>query len=235
MQSGKLSGFPLFLSPQSNRRAPSGKGLRCLSQTGSAAPQGAGERRRFMRDKKLLALVEGAIIVALAIGLSYLKIPIGLEFGGFGGSVDLVMIPLILYAIRRGWIWGLGAGLVFGTLKFFMAGGVAVNWQSMLLDYSVAYMFVGFAGLLMRKKGLMWLAALIGCICRFVIHFISGITIYAEYMKDIFGLHMTNVWVYSALYNGSYMLPNTIIAVVACILLEVALTKYVHGDDLKKS
>ncbi len=184
---------------------------------------------------KLRCMAECAIFVAMSIALSYLKIPIGLEFGGFGGSIDLVMIPLIIAAYRWGLGWGLGTGLVFGTLKFFLAGGVAVNWQSMLLDYSVAYMFVGFAGLLMRKKGLMWLAALIGCICRFVIHFISGITIYAEYMKDIFGLHMTNVWVYSALYNGSYMLPNTIIAVVACILLEVALTKYVHGDDLKKS
>ncbi len=188
-----------------------------------------------MKNEKLRALTECSIFIALSIVLSYLKIPIGLSFGGFGGSIDLVMIPLIVAACRWGLGWGLGSGLVFGTLKFFLAGGAAINWQSMLLDYSVAYMFVGFAGLLMRKKGLMWLAALIGCICRFVIHFISGITIYAEYMKDIFGLHMTNVWVYSALYNGSYMLPNTIIAVVACILLEVALTKYVHGDDLKKS
>ncbi len=81
----------------------------------------------------------------------------------------------------------------------------------------------------------MWLAALIGCICRFIIHFISGITIYAEYMEDIFGLPMTNVWVYSALYNGSYMLPNTIIAVIVCVLLEAALKKYVHGDDLMKA
>ena len=184
---------------------------------------------------KLRCMAECAIFVAMSIALSYLKIPIGLEFGGFGGSIDLVMIPLIIAAYRWGLGWGLITGLVFGTLKFFLAGGVAVNWQSMLLDYSVAYMFVGFAGILKRKKGLMWLAALIGCLCRFVIHFISGITIYAEYMEDIFGLPMTNVWVYSALYNGSYMLPNTIIAVIACILLEATLAKYVHGDDLKKA
>ena len=101
-----------------------------------------------MRHKKLLALCECAIFTAMAIALSYLKIPIGLEFGGFGGSIDLVMIPLILCAIRWGWTWGLGTGLVFGTLKFFLAGGTAVNWQSMLLDYSVAYMCVGLAGLL---------------------------------------------------------------------------------------
>ena len=178
-----------------------------------------------MKNQKLRAMAECAVFVAISIALSYLKIPIGLSFGGFGGSIDLVMIPLIIAACRWGLGWGLGSGLVFGTLKFFFAGGAAVNWQSMLLDYSVAYMFVGFAGVLKRQPDKMWLAALIGCLCRFLIHFISGITIYAEYMEDIFGLTMTNTWVYSALYNGSYMLPNTVLAVIVCLILGKSLKK----------
>lgn len=185
-----------------------------------------------MRNKKLRALCECAVFVAAALALSYLKIPIGAEFGGFGGSIDFVMIPLIVCAVRWGCGYGLGAGLVFGTLKFFLAGGTAINWQSMLLDYSVAYMFVGFAGVLRRKPKTAWLAALIGCLARFLVHFVSGITIYAEYMYDIFGLPMTNVWVYSALYNGSYMLPNTILAVAVCALLSVPLKKYLEASDL---
>ena len=36
---------------------------------------------------------------------------------------------------------------------------------------------------------------------------------------------MTKPWVYSLLYNGSYMLPNTILAVVACGILGVVLKK----------
>ena len=178
---------------------------------------------------KMRCLTECAIFAALALALSYLKIPIGLSFGGFGGSIDLVMIPLIIAGFRWGLGWGLGTGLVFGTLKFFFAGGTAVNWQSMLLDYSVAYMFVGFAGLLMRREGKLWLAALIGCFARFVIHFISGITIYAMYMEDIFGLTMTNTWVYSLLYNGSYMLPNTVLAVLLCLFLEKPLRKQLYA------
>ncbi len=178
-----------------------------------------------MKNEKTRALTECAVLTALAIVLSYIKIPIGLSFGGFGGSIDLVMIPLIIAACRWGLGWGLGTGLIFGTLKFFLAGGAAVNWQSMLLDYSVAYMFVGFAGLIKRKPRQMWLAALIGCLGRFVIHFISGVTIYAMYMEDIFGLPMTNVWVYSALYNGSYMLPNTILAAVVCFVLGRSMEK----------
>ena len=75
-----------------------------------------------------------------------------------------------------------------------------------------------------------WLAALIGCFGRFVIHFISGITIYAEDVTDLFGLHITNPWVYSVLYNGSYMLPNTILAVAVIALLSVPLGKYMRGE-----
>lgn len=186
-----------------------------------------------MKNKTLRAVCESAVFIALALALSYLKIPIGVSFGGFGGSVDLVMIPLILCAIRWGAGWGLGAGLIFGTAKFFL-GGAAINWQSILLDYSLAYMTVGLAGVLYRKSKTASLAALIGCLGRFVIHFISGITIYAEYMEDIFGLEMTNVWIYSALYNGSYMLPNTVLAVLACLLLSKPLGKYLRGEDLAK-
>lgn len=182
----------------------------------------------------LRALCECAVFAALALALSYLKIPVGIGFGGFGGSVDLVMIPLILCAIRWGVGWGMGVGLVFGTAKFFLAGGAAVNWQSMLLDYSVAYMMVGLAGVLYRKSGTAWLAALIGCLGRFLVHYVSGVTIYAEYVEDIFGLKMTSPWIYSLLYNGSYMLPNTILAVLVCMLLSKPLGKYLRAEDLRK-
>ena len=63
--------------------------------------------------------------------------------------------------------------------------------------------------------------------------FISGITIYAEYMEDIFGLTMTNTWVYSALYNGSYMLPNALIALVLAAVLYRPMGKYLLGEDIK--
>ena len=187
-----------------------------------------------MQNKHLRALCECAIFVAAAIALSYLKIPIGLSFGGFGGSIDLVMIPLILCAVRWGLGWGLGSGLVFGTLKFFFAESFAINWASMLLDYSIAYMFVGFAGLFRRKGNLTWLAALVGCFGRFLIHFISGVTIYAENVSPIFGWNGSSLVIYSILYNGSYMLPNTVIAVVICALLQFPLKKYLCGEDMPK-
>lgn len=178
-------------------------------------------------NKHLRIVCEGAVLVALSLALSYLKIPIGLTFGGFGGSIDLVMIPLILYAVHCGLGWGLGAGLIFGTLKFFLAGGVAINWQSMLLDYSVAYMFVGFAGALRGRKWGLPLGALLGCVCRFAVHFLSGITIYAIVApEEIMGILTGSPAVYSLLYNGSYMLPNTILAVLLCALLQKPLQRF---------
>ena len=155
-------------------------------------------------------LTEGGICIALALVLSYLKIPIGLSFGGFGGSITLVMVPLILFAVRYGAPWGILAGVAFGTLKYFFA-------------YSVAYGAVGLAGLF-RVKGHDYsklpLAAFVGCLGRFVIHFISGVTVYAQYMPEEFmGMTMTSPVFYSVLYNGTYMLPNTILAIVICALL----------------
>ena len=163
-------------------------------------------------------LAEGGICIALALVLSYIKIPIGLSFGGFGGSINLVMIPLILFAVRWGAPWGLLAGLAFGTLKYFFAEGFAVSWVSIIFDYSLAYAAVGFAGLLRAKNNnysKLPIAALVGCFGRFIIHFISGVTVYAQYMPEEFmGMAMNSSVVYSLLYNGTYMLPNTILCLL---------------------
>ena len=184
------------------------------------------------QKRKNRMLVEGALFVAMAYVLSFIEINVAWQYGG---SIDFVMIPLIIYAIRWGTAPGLMAGLVFGTVKFFLSGGVAVNWQSMLLDYSLAYMFVGFAGVLKNRASLAWLAAVVGCFARFIIHFVSGVTIYAEYMPPIFmGWEMTSPTVYSILYNGSYMLPSAVIAIAGCLALQKSLRRFLEATDLNK-
>lgn len=177
-----------------------------------SSSRGGGSRTRM--------LTEAGLCIALAIVLSYIKIPIGASFGGFGGSVDFVMVPLVFFALKWGAKWGCIAGLVFGTLKYFLAAGFAINFVSIFFDYSVAYAACGLAGLLANKNsapsiGTSALAALIACAARFVIHFISGVTVYAEYMPEEF----TSPAVYSFFYNGTYMLPNTIICVLVITLL----------------
>ena len=86
-------------------------------------------------------------MVAAAIVLNFLRAPTD-WLGGTGGSVELTMIPLAVFALRRGWGWGIGAGAVFGTLKCIIGGGIAYGWAALLLDYTAAFAVVGLAGLL---------------------------------------------------------------------------------------
>ena len=176
-------------------------------------------------------LAEAGICIALAFALSFLKIPIGMSFGGFGGSIDLVMIPLLIFAIEWGAKWGCLAGLVFGTIKYFMASGLAISWVSIIFDYSIAYAAVGLAGIVRLfstppSKAAIGIGTFIGCLARFIVHYISGVTVYAQYMPEEFmNFKMTTPAVYSLLYNGTYMLPNTILAIIVMVLLAIPLKK----------
>ena len=158
-------------------------------------------------------ITEGAVIIAAAVVLNFFKLDLGPE----GGSVNLVFIPLMVFALRRGVSWGFGAGLVFGVLKAIIGGGIAYGWQSLLLDYAVAYALVGLTGLLPKRPVLGTVIGAAGCLASFVL---SGVLIWGEYMPDSFyGLTMRNVWIYSLLYNGSFVLCNEIIAAVVIYFL----------------
>lgn len=156
--------------------------------------------------EKLVALVEGAVMVALAVVLNFLKVDLGPE----GGSVNLVFVPLIAYALRRGTGRALAAGTVFGVLKCILGGGIAYGWQSLLLDYAVAYGLTGLAGLLPEKPVAAALLGSAGCLASFTL---SGVIIWGQYMPETFwGLPMGSVWVYSLLYNGSFTVCNAALA-----------------------
>lgn len=175
-----------------------------------------------MENSRLRALVEGAVCVALAYALSFLKVKLWAQ----GGSIDLVMVPLVVFAYRRGAGWGVIAGAVFGTIKCFFAGGFAWGWQSILLDYTVAYAVVGLAGLLKGKKNGMAAGAVLGSVARFGVHYISGVTIYKIVAPtELFNATYTSPALYSAVYNGSYMLVNMVIAAVVCAVLSKPLSR----------
>jgi len=180
------------------------------------------------KRSNLAALTEGAVCVALAFVLGFVKIPTG----GFGGSISPVMVPLIVFALRRGGVWGLGAGLVYGFIDFFEGGGFSITWQSMLLDYVLAYMLTGLAGFLWKKPVL---GALVGCLARYVCLVFSGVFIWGEYMSDLsfFGLTlpMTRVWIYSLVYNAQYMIPSIVLTLVI-IAIFAARTTLVKNQRL---
>lgn len=172
--------------------------------------------------KEIITLCYAAVSVALAFVLSFIEIPIGFQ----GGSINFVMIPLIVFAVYRGGvIWGIGAGLVFGTLKL-LTGSSAVTWASILLDYTFAYGAVGLAGIFRGKKYGGILGAFVGCVARFAVHFISGITIYAiTGPEKVLGITTSSAYLFSFLYNLAYMGPNTVAALVLSPALGAAVSR----------
>lgn len=88
------------------------------------------------------ALVEAALMIALATILGYFRL---YRFPQ-GGSVDFAMVPILIYCLRWGPAWSLSCCFVNGVLQFFLGGGIALSWQSMLLDYVVAYTLVFLCG-----------------------------------------------------------------------------------------
>jgi len=178
-------------------------------------------------------LCEGAIMVAMAVVLNFFKFDLFAQ----GGSMNLLFIPLMVFALRRGPVWGMGAGLVFGVLKAIIGGGIAYGWQSIIGDYLIAFTLLGFAGLFHGKKnGFVW-GTVVACALRFLAHYVAGATIWAEYMPaDYFGMTMTTPWFYSALYNGSYMILSFVLTLVVGLLLQrnKAVRSLMNGDDIRK-
>lgn len=163
----------------------------------------------------LPSLVETAVMVALAAVLSTIiifKMPQGGEISAAS------MVPIILLSIRRGPVWGIIGGVLLSLVRLALQPGGYYSPVQFLLDYPVAFGLLGLAGLVKVQAD--WAAGLAGSLAltlRFLAHLVSGVVFFGQYAPA-----GQNVWVYSAIYNGSYMLPELIItAIVSAMVLPV--------------
>ena len=182
---------------------------------------------------RVRALCEGAIMVALAQILSFIKLFPNLPNGG---SITFAMFPICLYAVRWGLGRGLLSGLVFGLLQLIFDGAYAWGWQSMLLDYLVAFTPLGLSGIFKGKRWGIFPGIAVGCIGRFIVHYISGVTVYRIYAPtEVPGIGVfDDAQLYSLVYNGAYMLPNMLLALVVAGVLFVPLKTFFAGNDIRK-
>ena len=176
------------------------------------------------QKQQLLSLVEAAILMALAVVLDYLCKLIPFQFP-YGGGISISVLPLIYYTFRRGTLWGLGAGVVFSVLQIITGWypPPAGNWWAfvlcILLDYLLAFSLLGLANLFTKpfvKHPLVGygVGAVIVCLLRFACSFLSGVILWDAYCPE--GM---NLWLYSFLYNGGYMIPNAILTGICAVLL----------------
>ena len=172
-----------------------------------------------MEKKRLLMLVEIAIFAGVGLVLDKLTISMPQ-----GGSVSFVMLPIVLMGIR----WGLKGGLTTGFLIGFLQiafGATIYHWAQGLIDYGIAFTVVGFAALIRkplldatkdaRGRIILWvtIGTIFGGFLRYIAHTVAGAIFFAEYAGN------QNPWIYSVIYNGTYMLPAIVITAVAASLL----------------
>lgn len=189
---------------------------------------------KFMKNTKLKTLVEGAIMIALATVLSFIKIyklP-------WGGSITLLsMLPIAVFSLRHGVYKGLGVSFVFSLIQLFQ--GIVLDglfaWGltplmligCIMLDYILPFTSLGIAGIF-REKGLagQLIGITIAILSRLLCHFLSGVVIFASMGMLWEGFYTENSWIYSIIYNASYMLPELIFTLIgATALLKVPQTK----------
>ncbi|MEE3312120.1 MAG: energy-coupled thiamine transporter ThiT, partial [Acutalibacteraceae bacterium] len=94
-------------------------------------------------------------------------------------------------------------------------------------DYLVPFTCLGFAGLFKRVIRNPYAAASVGtvmvCAIRYISHFISGATIWTEYAPDT---AIKAVLAYSASYNATYMIPETVISVIGICAVIALLSRF---------
>lgn len=186
-----------------------------------------------MRNKKLLCLVECAMMVALSFGLSFVK-PWQMPLGG---SVTICsMLPIMLIGIKYGPVVGLSTGFVYSLTQLaqgfmegdisYAAGEAGVFITAMLFDYVVPYTLLGLSGILGKNSRWAPIGGMgIAVTLRFLCHYLTGVTIWAQWTPEGW-----TSWIYSAAYNGGYLLPDFAICLaVAVVLLNVKQMRKIIG------
>jgi len=195
------------------------------------------KERIFMQNQKnqknLRIMIESAAMIGLAVLLSHFKM---FELP-FGGSITMFsMIPLVIIALRHGLVWGLASTFVYSVTYIITSGAVGrlSGWGvagprniifCLLFDYIVAYMVIGLAGLFKpaidktpartKKIAVAAAATLSVCILRYISHNISAVLVFYGLFADP-GENVLTYLIGTALaYNATYMLPETIITLVA--------------------
>lgn len=175
----------------------------------------------FLTDKTKLtfttrSLTYGGVSIAMSFALSYLRIVKMPQ----GGSITLAsLLPVMIYAYMFGTKKGVLIGAVYGLLQSIQDPFI-IHPAQFILDYPLAFCCVGLCGIFKNnayfenKPRLQFcIGAAIGGVARLVMHFLAGVFAFSTFAGD------QNPFIYSFVYQASYILPDIAIVIAAGIFV----------------
>jgi energy-coupled thiamine transporter ThiT len=171
-------------------------------------------------DFSVRDMSEIGVLTAMAIGLHFAKIEVGVS----GGSINFAAIPLFVIALRHGPVKGLFAsGIIYGLIECAISGYGFVVYP---LDYLVGFGAYGILGLFRKfiyvdnEKG--WngrgfFFIVLGCVLATLVRFVAST---ASSMIN-YGLNFVN----ALIYNDIYIPVSGAIGLGALLALYVPLAK----------
>jgi thiamine transporter len=190
----------------------------------------------FMKKLGLVALIEAALMAAFAVILDLLpSIDLSPSI-----SISISMVPIFLLAFRHGVKASLASGFIWGLLQIASGDAWIATPVQMIIEYFIAFAFIGFAGLFYRKiqgsirnnqkkKALLWvvIAVFVGSLARYFWHFIAGFIFFAEYAPE--GMDPV---LFSFLTNGATMLGTAVLCSIVLVLLISTAPRLIGRKDI---
>lgn len=180
-------------------------------------------------------MIEAAFFAAFAMILDFLpSIKLSPAI-----SISFAMVPIFILTFRRGVIAGVLSGFLWGLLQVMLGDAYYLTPLQFLIEYFIAFAFVGFAGLLYpviqknvqngnKKVALAWVVAatLVGSIARYFWHFLAGVIFWGKYAPK----GMSPV-VYSFIANGATMLGAFVFCSVVLVVLLASAPRLIQTDE----
>lgn len=166
-------------------------------------------------------LVEIALFASMGVIFDMLTF----NFMPQGGGISLKMIPILLIALRWGFLAGVSTGMLIGFID--VATGITIyHWAQVFLDHCLANAAVGVVALFNKpihaalrdgRKTALNVSLLTGIVlasfCKYIVHVISGVIFFYMYANG------QNIWLYSIIYNATPMIPTTILCMICMSIL----------------
>lgn len=172
------------------------------------------------KNFQLSALIETALVAALAMALSYIPDFASWFTPSFGA------IPLVLFALRRGTKYGVLAGLIWGLLHFILGKVWYLALSQVLIEYIVAFVSMGLAGIFTvpfqnalakdnKRRALFYATggALLAIFVRYFWHFVAGFIFWGSYANGM------SPYLYSFMVNGTAGLLTLVFVILALAII----------------